>query len=59
MTKNVNMEAPERQKSLLFRIGQLLFFVILAVVFFLLAQSMVHHRFHRGGWLNQNDTLRP
>jgi hypothetical protein len=31
----------------------------LAVAFFLLAQSMVHHRFFRGGWINQNGTLRP
>jgi len=23
------------------------------------AQSLVHHRFHRGGWINQDGTLRP
>jgi hypothetical protein len=59
MTKNANKEVPERQKPLWFRIGQFLFFVVLAVAFYLLALSMVHHRFHRGGWLNQNQTLRP
>jgi len=59
MAKNSDKAAPAREKSPWFRIGQFLFFVVLAVVFFLLAQSMVHHRFHRGGWLNQNDTLRP
>jgi hypothetical protein len=59
MTKNANKEAPEQQKPIWFRIGQFLFFVVLAVAFYLLALSMVHHRFHRGGWYNQNQTLRP
>jgi uncharacterized membrane protein YcjF (UPF0283 family) len=59
MTMNANKEAPERQKWLWFRIGQFLFFVVLAVAFYLLALSMVHHRFHRGGWLDQNQTIRP
>jgi hypothetical protein len=59
MTKNANKESPERQKPLWFRIGQFLFFVALAVAFYLLGLSMMHHRFHRGGLLNQNQTLRP
>jgi hypothetical protein len=59
MTKNANMEAPEQQIQKWFRVGQVLFFVVLAVAFYLLALSMVHHRFHRGGWYNQNQTLRP
>ena len=54
MTKNANKEASEQQKSRWFRIGQFLFIVVLAVAFYLLALSMVHHRFHRGGWYNQN-----
>ena len=54
MTKNANKEASEQQKSRWFRIVQFLFIVVLAVAFYLLALSMVHHRFHRGGWYNQN-----
>jgi hypothetical protein len=59
MTKNANKEAPERQKSLWFRIGQFLFVVVLAVAFYLLGLSMVHHRFHRGGYINQHGVLKP
>jgi len=32
-----------------FGIGQLLFVVVLAVIFFLLSQSMLRHHFHEGG----------
>jgi hypothetical protein len=59
MSKNSDKATPAREKSLWFQIGKFLFFIILAVAFFLLAQSMVHHRFFRGGWINQNGTLRP
>jgi len=59
MTKNANEEAPERQKSLWFRIGQFLFVVVLAVAVFLLGLSMVHHRFFRGGYINQHGVLKP
>ena len=59
MAKNSDKAAPEREKSPLFQVGQFLFLIGLAVAVFLLAQSMVHHRFHRGGWINQNGTLRP
>jgi flagellar basal body-associated protein FliL len=59
MTKNANEEAPERQKSLWFRIGQFLFVVVLAVAFYLLGLSMVHHRFFRGGYINQHGVLKP
>jgi hypothetical protein len=59
MAKKSDKAAPAREKSLWFKIGRFLFLVGLAVAFFLLAQSMVHHRFFRGGWINQNGTLRP
>ena len=59
MAKNSGRAAPAREKSLWFQIGQFLFLVGLPVAVFLLAQSMVHHRFFRGGWINQNGTLRP
>jgi hypothetical protein len=59
MKKNANKEAPERQRSPWFRIGKFLFVVILAVTVFLLGLSMVHHRFFRGGYINQHGVLKP
>jgi len=41
--------APGARKSPAFGIGKLLFAVLLAVIFFLLGQSMVRHRFFEGG----------
>ena len=40
-------------------IVKFLLLVVFVVALFLLAQSMVRHRFHRGGWINHHDTLRP
>jgi hypothetical protein len=37
--------------------GKCVFVVILAILFLLLAQSMVHHRFFRGG-VNRDYTVR-
>jgi len=48
MTKNSDKTEPAREKSPWFQIAQFLFLVGLAVAVFLLAQSMVHHRFFRG-----------
>jgi hypothetical protein len=31
----------------------------LTFIFFLLAQSMVRHRFHQGGWVNRNGRVVP
>jgi hypothetical protein len=59
MTKNANMEAPERQRPFWFRIGQFLFLVVLAVAIYLLGLSMVHHRFFRGGYIGQHGVLKP
>lgn len=42
-----------------FEIGKFLFVVGLAVAIFLLGLSMVHHRFFRGGWIDQHGKLRP
>jgi hypothetical protein len=33
--------------------------VVFVGMLFVLAQSMVRHRFHRGGWMNHHETLRP
>jgi hypothetical protein len=59
MAKNSDKAAPAREKSPWFQVGQFLFLIGLAIAVFLLGQSMVHHRFFRGGWINQNGTLRP
>jgi hypothetical protein len=59
MTQNANKEASEQQKSRWFRIGRFLFVVVLAVAVFLLGLSMVHHRFFRGGYINQHGVLKP
>jgi hypothetical protein len=59
MTQNANKEASEQQKSRWFRIGRFLFVVVLAVAVFLLGRSMVHHRFFRGGYINQHGVLKP
>ena len=59
MTTNSKTTTPARQRSPWFEIGRFLFFVVLAVAFFLLAQSMVRHRFHEGGRIDRHQTLRP
>jgi hypothetical protein len=45
--------------ALLYRVGRVLFVVVLFVLFFLLAEAMAHHRFFEGGWYNPNGTIRP
>ena len=41
------------------KIGKFLFVIGLAVAIFLLGLSMVHHRFFRGGYINQHGVLKP
>jgi hypothetical protein len=38
---------------------KLLLLVLLVVIIFLLGLDMVRHRFFRGGWINQQDVLKP
>lgn len=52
---NARMRRPPPPSS--FGIGKLLFAVVLAVVFFLLGQSMVHHNFHRGERVHRNGSV--
>jgi hypothetical protein len=59
MTTNSNTPIPSGRRSLWFRIGKFLFVVVLAVAVFLLGLSMVHHRFFRGGYINQHGVLKP
>jgi hypothetical protein len=59
MTTDSNPTAPAGRVPPGFGVGKFLFIVVLAIIFFLLAQSMVRHRFHAGGQFNRNGTLRP
>jgi formate-dependent nitrite reductase membrane component NrfD len=59
MTISSNRTAPAAAKSSWLVVGRVLFLVILVSLLFWLANSMAHHRFHRGGWINHNDTLKP
>ena len=42
-----------REKLPWFHIGQILFLIALVVGFYLLGQSMVHHRFFQGGRIDR------
>ncbi len=59
MTTDSNTTAPAGRKPPEFGVGKFLIIVVLAIIFFLLAQSMVRHRFHAGGRFNRNGTIRP
>src|ERR1022692_5138396 len=49
MASSLNTTDPAGRKPPSFGIRQFLFIVFLAVIFFLLGQSMVRHRFFQGG----------
>ncbi len=57
MTTYSHSPDPEGEKPPSFGIGKFLFVVVLAVILFLLLQSMVHHRFFRGGRVNRKGTI--
>jgi hypothetical protein len=59
MTTHSNTTAPEGEKPPSFGIGKFLFIVVLAFIFFLLAQSMLRHRFFKGRRVNQPTTQTP
>lgn len=40
-----------------FGMGSFLFLAVLAFLFFLLGQSMVHHRFFQGGRVHRNGSI--
>ena len=60
---NANAVAPVgrrfRIERLAYGIGKIMLVAILFFLFFLLAHSMVTHRFFRGGWYNRNGTIQP
>jgi hypothetical protein len=59
MANNSNWRRPSGRMPAWFEIGRVLFFVALAVAFFWLSQSMVQHRFFKGGRIDRHGTLRP
>ncbi len=59
MTTYSNTPDPEGEKPPSFGIGKFLFVVVLAVIFFLLVNSMVHRRLFRGGWVNRHGSIVP
>ena len=59
MTTDLDIRTREERRSMWLGIGKFLFIVVLALLFFLLAHSMVRHRFFRGGWRNQHGSLSP
>ncbi len=57
MTPDSKPTVPAGQKPPSFGTGKLLFTVFLAVIFFLLAQSMVRHNFHQGQRMHRNGSV--
>lgn len=53
----MNPPIPTRRQPHTFGLGQLLFAMVLAVIFFLIGQSMVRHRFFQGGRAHQNGSV--
>jgi len=53
----MNTPTPAGGEPPSFGIRQFLFVVVLAVIFFLLGHSMVHHRFFRGGREHRNGSV--
>jgi hypothetical protein len=59
MRLNSKIADPLRERAPWPGIAKLLFIAVLIVIFFLLAQDMVRHRFFRGGWVDQHGVLKP
>jgi hypothetical protein len=57
MTTHLSTTARPRRSTPSFGIGKLLFAMALAILFFLLGQSMVHHNFHQGMRVHRNGSI--
>jgi hypothetical protein len=57
MTISSNTPGSEEPKSRWSGIGKFLFIVALVIIFYLLGQSMVHHRFFQGGRVHRNGSI--
>jgi hypothetical protein len=58
MTNQSQPPDPADQKLRRFQIGLTVFLIVLLIAFFLLGQSMVSHRFFRGGRLDRYGHVR-
>jgi hypothetical protein len=58
MAPNSKTTVPAEEKPPRFGMGSILLAVVLAIIFFLLAQAMVRHRFFQGGRFGRNGTLK-
>jgi len=54
-----NSTTPAEPKPPRFGMAQLLFIIVLAIIGFLLVQSMAQHRFHDGGRRQRNGSIGP
>jgi hypothetical protein len=59
MTTISNTKNSEVRQSPWLGLAKFLLFAVMFGLIFLLAQSMVAHRFFRGGWVDQHDVLKP
>jgi hypothetical protein len=59
MKSDSNTTTPAKPKPPRFGMGHLLFIILLAVIGFLLVQSMAGHRFHEGGQRQRNGSIGP
>jgi hypothetical protein len=59
MTNDSNGSSGTGKKPHRSRIVTFIWIVVLVAILFLLAHTMVHHRFHRGGRANPNGTIGP
>jgi len=57
MAGSIHTTDPKEPEPPSFGIGHFLFIVFLAVIFFLLGQSMVRHRFFQGGRVHRNGSI--
>jgi hypothetical protein len=59
MTSISNTKSSEERQSPWLGFVKFLLLAAMLGLMFLLAQSMVAHRFFRGGWVDQHDVLKP
>lgn len=59
MTTNRNKVNSEKQNPSRVWFAKFLIIVILAIIFLVLARTMVRHHFFSGGQLNRNETTEP
>ena len=59
MTIDSGAAVPEKQKLPWGAIWKFMIVAVLTVAFLLLGMSMVHHRFFRGGSVDQHGVLKP